>query len=74
MAMFSEIIPTGTVDGTNTLFTVVGAPTSVEVYRNGVLQGTGDCTVTQIGTSSAEIAFGVPPGSGDILDSWVYTQ
>jgi hypothetical protein len=70
-----NIIPTGTVNGTNTTFTLPNADTntgaSLNLYRNGVLQQAGgnDYTLTVASGGGGTIVFtsGSIPQTGDVL-------
>jgi hypothetical protein len=67
---FGEI-PSGTINGTNQVFTVANAPSptaSLALYRNGMLMQVG----TDYTLSGASIAFltASTPQTGDILQAW----
>ena len=61
-----KAVPSGSVNGTNTRFTVSQTPTSgsEHVFRNGVLQKGGGVDYTLSGTT---ITFVTAPESGDLL-------
>ncbi len=65
------IVPTGSINGTNTSFTLPNSPNpaaSLQLFLNGVLQqqGTGkDYTL-----SGATITMVVAPATGDVLLAW----
>jgi hypothetical protein len=73
MSTFAFSTLSGTVNGTNTLFTIPLVPFSVEIYRNGILQSGGDYSIV-IGTATTTITFSAAPVTGDGLESWVFTQ
>ena len=66
--------PSGTVNGTNTTFTLAGRPAptgSLEVYRNGLLQTSGvDYTVA--GTTITFLSVSIPQ-SGDLIETYYRT-
>lgn len=61
--------PSGTVNGTNTIFTLAHTPTpsaGLELFLNGVLQQqSGDYTL-----ATATITFTTAPRTGDVLLAW----
>jgi hypothetical protein len=62
--------PIGTVDGTNKIFTLRGAPTgpaSVDVFQNGIRDRIGaDYSLT--GNTYQSLIFTSPPAAGDTID------
>lgn len=61
----SPLAPTGTVNGSNTAFTLPTTPGSVVmVFRNGLLQKGGGVDYTLSGTN---LTFTVAPLTGDLL-------
>lgn len=76
MSTFASQIPTGSVDGTNTLFTVsinTSPLNGFEFYINGVLQSVVDYSWTQA-TGTATITTTTPPNTGDLLIAWLWQQ
>lgn len=90
MSTFSEYTQSGTgtntlsgsVNGTNTLFTLPVAPTTLQVFQNGQQMvdaafGTPSPDFSwSAGTQTATITWLAlnPPQSGDVLIAWVYLQ
>jgi hypothetical protein len=65
---FAQETPSGTVNGSNTAFTLAHTPlssTSVRVYKNGVFQR----QTTYYSVSSATITFVTAPTTGDEIDA-----
>lgn len=73
MSTFATATSTGTINGTNTVFTFAGgAPDAINVFLNGdLLQEVNDFTL--VGTT---ITFNTncKPISGDSLQLWVFNQ
>lgn len=68
-SVFAEYTPTGTMNGTNLVFTIPVVPAEMQLFYNGIYQvETTDYTLT--GTS---ITMTVAPVSGDTLRALVYT-
>lgn len=61
-------VPTGAVNGSNTVFTVSNAfvTGSTQVYQNGLLKKLGT-NYTETDPSSGEITFTVAPTGGDVI-------
>lgn len=62
---------TGSVDGTNTTFTLATIPFSAEIYLNGLLQQAGGNDYSQ---SGGTITFGVAPPVDSIIEVWQFNQ
>jgi len=75
MSTFAKYPLTGAVDGVNTLFTTPLLPTTLEVYKNGLIQDptAGDYTLGT-NTATATVTFAIPPSPGDLLAAWVFNQ
>jgi hypothetical protein len=70
MSTFLPTTLTGSINGTNTTFTIPAAPTSLELYRNGVLlKSTVDYTLS---TTTITFLAGAIPQTGDTLTGWVF--
>lgn len=68
-SVFAEYVPNGTMNGTNTAFTISVVPAEAMLFLNGIYQVSGvDYTLT--GTS---IVMTSPPFEGDIFKALVYT-
>jgi len=80
MSIFIQVIPTGTVNGTNTIFTVTstslgtGSVTAFEWYHEGTLMNSNTDYIWSQGSSTATVTMSIPPGSGDTLNSWLFQQ
>ena len=77
MATFVGVTPTGTIDGINSHFTLgTVLPTSVEVYKSGLIQTQGIDFVLSTSTGTATLTF-LPtaiPQVGEGLATWVWIQ
>lgn len=67
---YTSYIPIGDVDGVNTLFTLAQVPTTLRLFKNGILMLEGSDYILNLLT----IIFVEPPLTGDTLIAWIYLQ
>jgi hypothetical protein len=67
---FTDEIPTGAINGTNTIFTLSVLPTEVQVYKNGLLQHDPN-DYSRSGLTLTFTANSIPE-TGDTLIAWIF--